>query len=509
MNDEVASPPTILLVDDEPSILSALRRLLRPQGYKILMAEGGAAGLALMALEPVDLVVSDMRMPEMDGVQFLEQVREGWPGTVRILLTGYADISSTIAAINRGAIHRYISKPWDDNDILLAIGDGLQRHKLEQENQRLAQLTQVQNEQLQDMNMQLQDSNAQLHSVNDQLQDANGQLASVNQELQDSNGQLGKANEQLAGVNEELEKRVQERTQELQQAHDELSRSHAEMALAHEKLQQAHLQLEENFALSISVFAGLLELRDGSVSGHGRRVATLAGRIAEAMNLGPAEVLDIHNAGLLHEVGKIGLPDELLRKTVSLMSGSEFELYKRHPLQAQAALMPLARLHQSALLIRSQHERIDGKGYPDGLTGIEVPLGSQIINIASTFESLIAGRLAEKVFSTDDACKAIHENGEQHYDPEVLAAFDAVQAALALESAADQELSASELRGGMVLARDLLSPHGSLLLPAGHVFSSALIKQVQLMDQRERLSLSFFIKKPQDPRQAAKKAQHA
>ena len=254
MNDDATSPPTILLVDDEPSILSALRRLLRPQGYKILMAEGGAAGLALMALESVDLVVSDMRMPEMDGVQFLEQVRERWPGTVRVMLTGYADISSTIGAINRGAIHRYISKPWDDQDILLAIGDGLQRHQLEQENQRLAQLTQVQNEQLQDMNLQLQDSNAQLLSVNDQLQDANGQLASVNQELQDSNGQLGQANEQLASVNDELERRVQERTQELQQAHDELSRSHADMALAHEQLQQAHVQLEENFALSISVF---------------------------------------------------------------------------------------------------------------------------------------------------------------------------------------------------------------------------------------------------------------
>lgn len=509
MIEDARSPATILLVDDEPSILSALRRLLRPQGHKVLMAEGGAAGLALMEMETVDLVVSDMRMPEMDGVQFLEQVRERWPSTVRILLTGYADISSTIAAINRGAIHRYISKPWDDQDIVLSIGDGLTRHQLEQENKRLAQLTAVQNEQLQDMNLQLQDSNTQLQSVNTQLQDANGQLAAINAALKTSNEQLDSSNQQLASVNDELERRVQERTQELQQANEELSRSHAAMAQAHEQLQQAHIQLEENFALSISVFAGLLELRDGSVSGHGRRVATLAGRIAEELKLGPAEVLDIHNAGLLHEVGKIGLPDELLRKTVSLMSGQEFELYKRHPLQAQAALMPLARLHQSALLIRSQHERVDGKGFPDGLTGIEVPLGSQIINIASTFESLIAGRLAEKVYSTEDACKAIHENGGQHYDPEVLAAFDAVQAALALENAADQEITVAQLRPGMVLARDLLSPHGSLLLPAGHVFSSALIRQVQLMDQRERLTVSFFIKKPQDARKSPRQVQHA
>ncbi|HLO95881.1 MAG TPA: response regulator, partial [Burkholderiaceae bacterium] len=108
------STAVVLCVDDEPAILSSLRRLLRPKGYKVLLAEGGQAGLAMLAQEPVDLVVSDMRMPEMDGAQFLEQVRMRWPEVIRILLTGYADVSSTIAAINRGEIHRYISKPWDD-----------------------------------------------------------------------------------------------------------------------------------------------------------------------------------------------------------------------------------------------------------------------------------------------------------------------------------------------------------------------------------------------------------
>ena len=95
MNAELASTSssapsaTVLFVDDEPSVLSALRRLFRPQGYKVLMAEGGKAGLAVLAQETVDLVISDMRMPEMDGVQFLEQVRQRWPHAVRVMLTGY------------------------------------------------------------------------------------------------------------------------------------------------------------------------------------------------------------------------------------------------------------------------------------------------------------------------------------------------------------------------------------------------------------------------------------
>lgn len=108
---ETPAPATLLFVDDEPSILSALRRLFRPHGYRILIAESGAAGLAILEQEAVDLIISDMRMPEMDGATFLKQARSRWPGTVRILLTGYADVTSTVAAINEGEIYRYIAKP--------------------------------------------------------------------------------------------------------------------------------------------------------------------------------------------------------------------------------------------------------------------------------------------------------------------------------------------------------------------------------------------------------------
>ena len=115
----------VLCVDDEPNILSALRRLLRPSGYRVLVAEGGAEGLELMATEQVDLVISDMRMPNMDGAAFLAAVKAGWPDVVRILLTGYADMASTIDAINRGEIFRYVTKPWVDSDMLLTLRQGL------------------------------------------------------------------------------------------------------------------------------------------------------------------------------------------------------------------------------------------------------------------------------------------------------------------------------------------------------------------------------------------------
>ena len=158
---ETLAPATLLFVDDEPGILSSLRRLFRPHGYNILIAEGGALGLAEMEKTHVDLVISDMRMPEMDGAAFLKAVRERWPDTVRILLTGYADVTSTVAAINEGEIYRYISKPWDDAEIVNTVRDALARQKLELENQRLTALTQTQNEALKGLNANLENKVAE------------------------------------------------------------------------------------------------------------------------------------------------------------------------------------------------------------------------------------------------------------------------------------------------------------------------------------------------------------
>ncbi|QKQ27199.1 response regulator [Candidatus Reidiella endopervernicosa] len=115
----VLQSATLLFVDDEPNIVSSLRRLFRPLGYKILTANNGEEGLAVLEQNSVYLVISDMRMPVMDGATFLAKAAERWPDTMRILLTGYADMESTISAINQGKIYKYFSKPWEDNDITL------------------------------------------------------------------------------------------------------------------------------------------------------------------------------------------------------------------------------------------------------------------------------------------------------------------------------------------------------------------------------------------------------
>ncbi|PZP49928.1 MAG: two-component system response regulator, partial [Azospira oryzae] len=156
LSQEQASS-SLLLVDDEPYILSALQRLLRPLSYRIFTATGGAAGLEILERERIDLIISDMRMPEMDGAQFLAQVAKRWPDTLRILLTGYADLPSAIAAINQGRIYCYVSKPWEDNDLKLIIARALEHLHTQREKERLEALTRAQNEELKALNASLEE----------------------------------------------------------------------------------------------------------------------------------------------------------------------------------------------------------------------------------------------------------------------------------------------------------------------------------------------------------------
>jgi len=422
MNDIVEPPATLLLVDDEPGILSSLRRLLRPAGYKIHIAEGGKAGLEILEREPVDLVISDMRMPEMDGAKFLEQVRNRWPQITRILLTGYADVTSTIEAINRGEIYRYISKPWDDNDLTLIIRDALERRRLQSENTRLLALTQAQNEELKSLN---------------------------------------------AG----LEDKVRERTAEIEQVNSFLN-------LANDRLKQ-------NFLVSIKTFSGLMELRGGVMAGHSRRVADLSRKLAAKLGVDAKSQQDIFFAALFHDIGKIGFSDALLARPVSKMNGDDMWSYRKHPLAGEAALMPLDELKEAARLIRAHHESFDGQGFPDGLQGLAIPLGARILAVVNDYDGLQIGTLAEKRMSPDEAKAMIAQMRNKRYDPQVVDAFIELLGGLAQETGREQAVVAADLQTGMVLARDLIGRDGVLLLAADYVLDALLVKQIQDYARRD------------------------
>lgn len=128
---------TILIVDDEENVLSALKRALMDEDYDILSATGGDEGLKLLSQNSVQLVISDERMPVMSGAEFLSHVKQRHPDTVRFMLTGQASIDAAMRAINEGEIYRFFLKPWNDLELVMAIRSALEKYDLEDMNRRL------------------------------------------------------------------------------------------------------------------------------------------------------------------------------------------------------------------------------------------------------------------------------------------------------------------------------------------------------------------------------------
>jgi len=426
---------TILFVDDEANILSSLRRLFRPQGYRILIAEGGAQGLEIMANEQVDLVVSDMRMPEMNGAQFLEKVRADWPDTVRILLTGYAEIGDTIAAINKGQIYRYVSKPWDDNDITLIVKHALQQQSLEREKFLLEELTQRQNEELTDLN----------------------------------------AN---------LEAKVEARTGEVKQT----------MLF----LEAANDKLKKSFITSVRVFSNLIEMRNPRKKGHSRRVADLGRALANKMGMSPMEVQDVFVAALLLDVGKIGLSDDLLGKPLNKLGTEELTKVTQCPVRGEMALMPLEALQSAAKLIRSHCEQYNGGGYPDRIFGQDIPLGARILRVVDDYDTLLMGSEYVSPMEVEDAASKMQEGKGKSYDPAVLEAFLVQFApdAVAIEQVPELALHSRQLEPGMMLSRDLMAKSGEMLLASDHKLTELIINHIRSYERMDHHPLTIYVYAP-------------
>ncbi|MHB8222227.1 MAG: response regulator [Desulfurivibrionaceae bacterium] len=153
---------TILCVDDEANVLKSLRRLFLDEDYEILTAESGQEGLVLLGLhQPVQVVISDYRMPEMDGVAFLKQVHKRLPDTVRIVLSGYADTAAVVAAINEGQIYKFIPKPWNDDELKVTIAKAVERYFLVQANNQLNEELRQANDELSRIAVQLEEKVAE------------------------------------------------------------------------------------------------------------------------------------------------------------------------------------------------------------------------------------------------------------------------------------------------------------------------------------------------------------
>ncbi len=271
----------------------------------------------------------------------------------------------------------------------------------------------------------------------------------------------------LASANADLERRVTERT--------------AELAAANQRLRH-------NLIAAVKVFNGMIQLRGSRLAAHSRRVADMARHIAVTLKLPQADVDQVFVAGLLHDIGKVGLPDELLDMPMTHMNSQQLQLYQKHTVQGERAMMALDELHEAALMVRGHHERFDGKGFPDRLSGEHIPLGARILFAANDWDELLHGRKGGRALTEREAVAKLREGAGTLYDPTVVTAL---LAHLGREGDADaaqvKTLRSSELAAGMVLARDLIAHDGLLLLAAGQRMEAGMIRRIQDYVQSEAM----------------------
>jgi len=348
------SQHAVLFVDDEVNILRALQRLLRSEQVTVRTASRAAEALEILAEHPVQVVVSDQRMPDASGVDLLATVRDRHPDVVRLMLTGYTEMNIAVDAINRGQVYRLITKPWNDDELRATLRQAFDHWDLKRELERLNHLTHQQNAELQDLNR-------------------------------------------------NLEALVEKRTQQL--------------AEKNEELRDAYIQ-------TIRALAEAVDAKDSYTRGHSERVGVYASKIARELGFPTSLIERVYIAGLLHDVGKIGVRDAVITKPDRL-TREEYEEIKRHPEIGARILEPVRFLADVVPCVRHHHEWFDGSvgGYPDRLKGDQIPIASRVILVADTVEAMTSDRPYRRGLPLDQVVQELRKFSGTQFDPQCVDAF--------------------------------------------------------------------------------------
>lgn len=417
----------ILIVDDEEGILKSLTRLLKTLPINIKSALNAENALNILKNERASLIISDQRMPGLTGVEFLRKSREILPDSIRILLTGYADIEATIDAINEGAVKYYLTKPWDDEFLLSRVKESLDLYETTVEKNRLTKVTVKQNSKLQELN-------------------------------------------------ENLEQKVAEQTAKISKQHEDLSKS---------------------FMETIKAFSTIVETRLKEVGSHSQRVALLSRKMLEGFDLNEKEFQDIVVAAILHDIGKISIPDHLLCKSENNYSQSDIKEIQKHPILGQSCLVLINDFEEIATIIRHHHENFDGTGYPDRIRQKRIPLGSRIIRIVDSFDrhAFVRG------YPTNERLKiaAAHlvQFTESKFDPDLVKKFIDLDLSKHLQlrgSLTDiTVIQPSALDAGMIIAEDVYTNTGMFLVPKGAKLSAGMIRRITKIDSLDHIKTGIKI----------------
>ncbi len=331
------SAENILVVDDEEAIREVVTTLLESQGYQCAAVGNGRAALEHLEKNSLDLVLSDMVMPEMDGLKLLEWLRARDQDIPVIMVTAMHDVSTALEAIRRGA-YDYILKPFEKDQLFLSVRRALEHRHLVMENRNYQR---------------------------------------------------------------NLEALVKQRTAELS---------------------GALRQLQQSYDHTLEALGGALDLKDAETEGHCQRVTAITISIAQAMQVDPKLLPQIARAAFLHDIGKMAIPDRILRKPGPL-TDEERKVMRRHCEIGHSMLVKIPFLREPAEIVLAHQEFYDGTGYPRGLRGEEIPLGARIFAVADTLDAMTSDRPYRRALSVSAAREEIKRCSGTQFDPKVVEVF--------------------------------------------------------------------------------------
>lgn len=272
-------------------------------------------------------------------------------------------------------------------------------------------------------------------------------------------------------------------------------------------LEQVQREIRMQYLAAVKSFANLMGLRSPQLAAHGLRVAELARLIAKEMKASDSALQDIYVASLLHDIGKLGLSDDILFMPVVELKGEPRVALMKHPMKAQAAFQGLAEMAHVSEIIRHHHERYDGQGFPDGLAGDSIPLGARILSVAEDYDELQLGWLAAKEFDEHQAQAFVVAAGGKRYDPKVIAVLPvALEKLRAAEKAHEKILHGEDLYEGLVLSRDFVGPDGFMWLSKDQTVSRHFIDRVREGELQHGMALKIYTVKTANSKKPAQPA---
>lgn len=336
MDGSEAVGARILITDDEPEIRDLLFDLLSER-YECSVAASAEEALAKLEAGRFEIIISDIMMSGMSGLEMIPRVRQLAPDAVVIVISGAQTVESAIQALRAGAFD-YLVKPFDLRHVEMAISRALEHQELQAAKRR---------------------------------------------------------------YESRLEEMVRERTAALDGALD---------------------SLEDAYRMTLKALTAALETRDSETHGHSERVVSFSLRLGREMRLSREQMRALEFGALLHDIGKIGVPDAILRKPAAL-TREEWSKMRLHPLLGQQILQGIEFLEGAARVVAQHHEKWDGTGYPLGLKGSEIDLNARIFSVADAFDVMTSDRVYRAGRTYEVAAAELEQFAGSQFDPQVVAAF--------------------------------------------------------------------------------------